>query len=142
MAQVSDSKLWMVLVPVGIVAIVVIALKSKPKDNIPWTTNYQDATAQATTNHKLMVLDFYADWCGPCRRMASETWPNQFVSQAMTDYVPVRINIDDQNELAQRFGITGIPTVVAVDSGGRVVNKHVGGMSADDLLSWLHETGK
>ena len=66
-----------------------------------------------------VLLDFYADWCGPCRSM------NPTVEQLAASGYPVRrVNVDQYHDLAQRFGVTRIPCFVMIVNGqeaGRVV---------------------
>ena len=107
----SRSNLWWVfLILIGVGAIVVTSGRYHvPTGPIAWQTDYTAAAVQARTSHKLILLDFYADWCGPCREMAADTWSDHNVADAVSDYIPVHVNIDDDPKLARSFGVQAIP---------------------------------
>jgi thiol:disulfide interchange protein len=127
---------WVFLIFVGVFAIVYFSRQSN--GIIPWQTNYAAASTEARTDHKLVLLDFYANWCGPCRTMAADTWSDKHVADAVADLVPVHVNVDDDPALSQHFGVQGIPNVVLVDGNGTVVAQHVGQMRPGEFLAWLH----
>lgn len=78
---------------------------------------------------KLLVLDFWAAWCGPCRMLAPVL---QTVEEEYPDVVFGKINVDEEEGLARRFGIVSIPTLVFMKNGVEV-QKSVGYMDADAL---------
>ncbi len=65
-------------------------------------------------NNKSVFVDFYADWCGPCKMLAPIV---EGVSAEYPDVTFVKVNIDDLPELAERYGIMSIPTVMAFKDG-------------------------
>lgn len=81
--------------------------------------NYAELAAQG----KPMVLDFWATWCGPCRRIAP------IIEALATDYadqvVIGKVDIEESEELAAKFGVRNIPTVLFIKD-GEVVDKLVG----------------
>ena len=62
----------------------------------------------------LILLDFYADWCGPCRMVAPVV---EEVSQLREDVLVGKINVDDEEALAREFGIVSIPTLIVLKNG-------------------------
>lgn len=73
---------------------------------------------------KPTVIDFYADWCGPCRQIAPLF--DQLADKYDDRIVFKRVNVDESEQLAAQYGITSIPTFVFIDAQGNVVNKVVG----------------
>lgn len=81
-----------------------------------------------------LVVDFWAPWCGPCRMMAP------FFEQIAAELEPnvrfAKVNTDENPRLAQRYGISSIPTT-AVFKGGREVARQPGAMNLQQLRQWL-----
>lgn len=73
-------------------------------------------------NDKPLLIDFYADWCGPCR-MLSPTVDK--IAAEREDIVVGKVNVDDEPELAEAFGVSSIPTLVVMKS-GNVAARSVG----------------
>ncbi len=82
---------------------------------------------------KLLVLDFWATWCGPCRMLAPVL---QTVETEYPDVVFGKINVDEEETLARRFGIVSIPTLVFMKN-GVTVKKSVGYIDADELRALI-----
>ncbi len=88
---------------------------------------------EVLSSEKTVLLDFYADWCGPCKMIAPIV---EEISGERTDIVVGKVNVDNDPELANRFGITSIPTIVIM-KGGKVAERAVGYRSKDQLLALL-----
>jgi len=89
--------------------------------------NFKDNTASGT-----VLLDFHADWCGPCQMLRPTL-------EELADSVPetiLSINIDDEPELAERFSVEGIPCLVALKD-GKEVSRSVGVLPLKKLIKLL-----
>ena len=75
------------------------------------TIKEYDETLQ--NNHSVFV-DFYADWCGPCKMVSPLV---EELSNEITDVTFVKVNVDDLPEVAERYGIMSIPTLIAFKDG-------------------------
>lgn len=82
---------------------------------------------------KSVLLDFYADWCGPCKTMSRVI---DEIAEERTDIKVCKINIDDEPELAIEFEVMSIPTLVVV-KGGKAVNTSVGVKPKAKILEML-----
>lgn len=85
------------------------------------------------TSNKLVLLDFYADWCGPCRMVSPLV--NE-IAKENPQYLVGKINVDQEPELAQAFGVSSIPTLVVMKN-GRIVQRSVGARPKSQILAML-----
>ena len=93
----------------------------------------KDNFASVTAENSLVLLDFWAVWCGPCKMIAPLL---EQVAAQREDVVIGKVDVDSEMELAMQFGISSIPTLVVVKN-GTPVNKAVGYMPLDSILKLL-----
>lgn len=79
--------------------------------------------------HELVVLDFYSDWCRPCKMLAPIF---EGLSNELKDVKFCKVNTDDNKELAEKFGVMGIPTLVFIKK-GKELDRVVGLVDKDSL---------
>ena len=84
---------------------------------------------------KTVLLDFYADWCGPCRMVSPIA---DEIAEENPQYLVGKINVDEQPELAQAFGVSSIP-MLAVLKDGKMVNQSVGARPKPQILAMLED---
>ena len=82
---------------------------------------------------KTVLLDFYADWCGPCRMVSPLV---DEIAEENPQYLIGKINVDSEPELAESFGVSSIPTLVVMKS-GKIVNRIVGARAKAQILAML-----
>lgn len=78
---------------------------------------------------KKVLIDFYADWCGPCKMLSPIV---EEVARDNSDIKVVKINIDENEELAVKYGVASIPTLIVIEN-GEVKNIRVGLMSKSEV---------
>ena len=102
-------------------------------DKIVHTTD-GDFEADVLQNEKPVLIDFWAEWCGPCKMIAP------ILDEAADEYADklqvVKLNIDDNPAIAQKFGIRSIPTLMIFKDGAPQAQK-LGAMSKSQLTEFL-----
>ena len=92
-----------------------------------------DNIEELLNSGRTLLIDFYADWCGPCRMVAPIV---DQIAEEKTDIAVGKINIDEQPELAEKYGVMSIPTLIVIKD-RVVVNKGTGVQPKGKLLEWL-----
>lgn len=95
-------------------------------------------------NEKPTLVYFTADWCPPCRTMRDEAWVDTEVVAAAEPYTPVMIDNDANPALVTSFRVSGIPTVIVLDTFGKEVHRRSGYGSGGqaELAEWLRNHAK
>ena len=88
---------------------------------------------QIRNSGKTVLLDFYADWCGPCRMVSPVV---DEIAAERPDILVGKVNVDEEPELASAFNISSIPTLVVM-RGGEIVNRATGARPKSSILSLL-----
>lgn len=88
---------------------------------------------EVKNSEKTVLLDFYAEWCNPCRMVAPIV---EEIAKENPQYLVGKVNVDEQEELAQEFGVFSIPTLVVLKN-GEVVNQVSGARPKPQILKLL-----
>lgn len=89
-------------------------------------------------NDEYVLLDLYADWCGPCKMLAP------FITEASEEITNVtfcKVNVDEEEKLAEMFGVQAIPTLIFLKNKQEIARK-IGFVPKNELLSWIGENTK
>ena len=88
---------------------------------------------EVKNSDKLVLLDFYADWCGPCRMVAPILHE---IAKERPDVIVGKINVDEEEDLAMKFGVYSIPTLVVMKN-GEIIRQTSGARPKAQILAML-----
>lgn len=120
----------------GVIVLYIYYMRRKMK-NTPMVEDHEkivtltDKNFNVQTKNRVILVDFWASWCAPCRMMAPVL--NDVASELEGDLFVGKANIEQYQSLAQKFGVRSIPTMILFKN-GKEVNRYVGIKSKDFLL--------
>ena len=110
------------------------------------TLSIEDAKKQSLKSGKLIFIDAYASWCGPCKRMAATSFKNQEVGKVYNEqFINLKIDCEkdaDGPELARMYKVKAYPTLLVIDGNGKLIKEVVGMQMEDGLLALANSLKK
>ena len=82
----------------------------------------------------MVLVDFYADWCGPCRMLSPVI---EEVARELPDLKVIKVNVDEREDIAKMFGVMSIPTLILFRD-GQMNKKQVGFIPKEVLMRWFN----
>ncbi len=105
---------------------------------IAWRGTFADARKEARATGRPIWLQFTGHWCGYCRQMERESFTRaEVIALARQKFVPVQAQADEDEALAQQFGITSVPATLLLKPGGEVIARHDGYADPETFLALL-----
>ncbi len=104
---------------------------------ISWESAWDAAMERAKKEKKPVLVDFYADWCVWCKTLDSTTYKDPAVAKLLAEkMVPLKVDVDHGGrELARRWGVSGLPTILVLSPDGKELGRIPGYLPAKDFIS-------
>jgi thiol:disulfide interchange protein DsbD len=104
-----------------------------------WYTNLEEAREVARKTNRLLMVDFYADWCGPCKMLMRDVFPQESFKKMAKWFVFVKINGDYAPNEMQRYGVTAFPTIKFMRPDDTIVHEIVGYRPVDAFVAEMEK---
>lgn len=95
--------------------------------------NKNNFNQEVIHSDKPVLMDFWAPWCGPCRMVGPVV---EEIASERSDIKVVKVNVDEERELAMQFSVMSIPTLIVMKN-GKIVNQTIGAKPKDQILAML-----
>ena len=92
--------------------------------------HYKNEDFNELINDELVIVDFFATWCGPCRMLSP------VLEEIQDKYKIVKVDIDDSNDLAKKYGVMSVPTIIKFKN-GEEIDKNIGFLPKEELINWI-----
>ncbi len=113
--------------------------RSQTPELIHWLTDHNTALAMAKKTDKPVLIDFYADWCGWCKKMTNVTYADKNVADTAKSFVCLKINTDRNPALARDYHVSGLPTTVFLKPDGTTIANIPGYEPPDVFLQQMNK---
>ncbi len=108
------------------------------EERLHWFDDFDKAMAYARAEDRPLFLDFYAEWCGPCKLMDRETYTDTEVAALIkANYVAVRIDVEEHYALAKKYSANALPMIMIISTEDKELYRHNGFLSAQELKDEL-----
>lgn len=133
---------WFIFfIVLGLIALIgisrLVGHQSEGTERVPWQSDFAAARAASAQRNKPILLYFTATWCGPCQEMKRTTWADERVAAALADFIPVKIDINEQRQLVEEYHVKGIPRMEVVMPDGNRKLLSEGYVTAEQFLALL-----
>ena len=109
---------------------------------ISWEEDLFSAFNLASLSNKIIMIEFMAEWCPPCKRMEKETFSNDRVINKSNEFIFVKVDVDTNQDIAneykrnaKKYGGIGIPNILFIDKDKNIVYQRVGFLNANQLIT-------
>ena len=90
---------------------------------------------ERTISEGIVLVDFYASWCGPCRMLGPVI---EDLQRDLSDLKIIKIDVDENQDLAMKYSVMSIPTLILFKD-GNVIDKHQGFLPKEEIIEWINK---
>ena len=137
-------RIFKIVFSIIVIAVSIYALIPTKKIEPEWQKFSETKYEQSLMNNERMVVDFYADWCIPCKELDALTFSDSQVLSSLTKFTTYKVDMtqtvsDETEELRNKFKIIGMPTVLIINARGEEVERLTGFVNANEFLKLLQK---
>ncbi|MFN3967112.1 MAG: thioredoxin family protein [Endomicrobiia bacterium] len=136
-----NFKVFMIIFLAGIVS-----SSCNEKDTVPhpgatisseiqWVYSLSEGLKLSKEKNKPLMVEFYADWCGYCKKLDNETYSNPDIVKLSEEFICVKINTDKDPDDARKYRVSGLPTIIFLNSNGDIIEKVIGYRNSNDFIN-------
>jgi thiol:disulfide interchange protein DsbD len=143
--KLKGFKIFKTAFAIIILAAAVYSLIPSGKNEIIWKPYADNALSAGSKGNAGIIIDFYADWCIPCKELDASTFTNPNVIDAAKRFLTLKADMTkslspEVEALRNKYNIVGVPTLLIIDSNGKETNRITGFINANDFLKILNQT--
>lgn len=110
------------------------------ENKVNWLYDYDEGLRKANAEGKLVLIDFYADWCVWCGKLDQETYNNQEVTSYLNEkLVCIKVDVEKNAGLSAKYSVQGLPTITLLSSDGEEVGRIVGYRPPGQFLEYVKD---
>lgn len=142
--DVKGYRIFKTVFSVIVIAAAVWMLWPTEKNSPEWEKYRTEAYETALNNHDKIVIDFYADWCIPCKEFDALTFSDPEVIKALSQFSTFKVDMtktmsDETAVIREKFNIVGMPTVLVINSEGEEIHRITGFVDAEEFLKLISD---
>ncbi len=139
--HIKGFKLFKVIFSLVVLSISIYALVPSKKLEPEWKKFTIASYEESLKNNQAMIIDFYADWCIPCKELDALTFSDSRVVKELENYTTYKVDMtkinDENEELRKKFNVVGMPTVLIINSKGEEIHRLTGFVDAEEFLKLI-----
>jgi len=142
--RIKGFRIFKIVFSVILVIVAVYALVPSNKKSIGWQHYKPKIVSSSFSGSKGMIIDFYADWCIPCKELDANTFSDDRVIALANNFVALKADMTkslspEVESLRNKYNIVGVPTVLIINSKGKEVQRLTGFVNADEFIKMLKD---
>ncbi len=132
----------LVLLGLGVAAIALGCGGKKPSSEasaVAWLRSYEDGMKQAKADGKPLMVDVFATWCGPCKKLDADVFSRPDVGELSKQFVAVKVDGDQRPDLVTALKVSGYPTTLFLTADGKELGRVRGAVNYQEMLGTMRE---
>lgn len=127
-----------------VLAVLIYLIMPAGNNSIEWNNFDLSIYENSINEGDPIIIDFYADWCIPCKELDKQTFSDKRVIELSKKFVMIKADMtktlsEETVKIANRFNIVGMPTVLIIDSKGKELDRLTGFMNADEFMKIMQK---